>query len=83
MKSPSEVIQIILNHTKWSPHTALELSILSGLAMQDVTKIMSGTLAIDEAIAEKLDNALGWGKNYWLNLEKNYQIEGLKNEEAN
>ena len=42
------------------------------LTYEELGNLLDGDLSIDSFLAEKLENVFGVDKNFWLNLQANY-----------
>jgi plasmid maintenance system antidote protein VapI len=62
----------ILDSIIANDYTIEKFSELSGLSVRGIVRLVHGFQRIDESIAEKLGKGLSLSKEYWLNVQDNY-----------
>src|SRR5690554_5347902 len=55
-----------------------ELAISTGFSQKHISKVINGKMNISALMAEKLEDVLRIPASFWLNLQRNYDLEVLK-----
>lgn len=69
---PGETLTEVLKDRKMSQK---ELAIRTGMTEKYISTIISGQENISSSFANKLEYALGIEKEFWMNLQANYERE--------
>lgn len=67
---PGRILQRELEARGWSQQ---DLAALTNLSLKTISKIIIGTEKIEAATAKELSTALETTREFWINLEINYQ----------
>lgn len=69
---PGETLTEVLKDRKMSQK---ELAIKTGMTEKYISTVISGQQNISSSFANKLEYALGIEKEFWMNLQANYERE--------
>lgn len=69
---PGETLTEVLQDRKMSQK---ELAIKTGVSEKYISAVISGQQNISSSFANKLEYALGIEKEFWMNLQANYERE--------
>ena len=59
--------------------TTLELAKRTSFTINHISRVIDGSKKISKEFALKLENALGVPAYFWINLQRNYNIETTRN----
>ena len=66
---PGEVLRMELNERKFQYN---QFSILCGISIENLTKILNGRQNIDKNLAKNIESILGIESGFWLRMQRDY-----------